>query len=78
MAKQYQLSRWADIVRIIGPIIGPLIGALVTLVGGWIIYNAWNVPDLRYTVLPTYNMQAEAFSGLAVCRRGLAPTSAIQ
>ncbi len=70
MARQDQLSRWADIAKIAAAII-----ALATLVlGGGFVYNeVWHVSDLTYTILPTYDMKTTAFSGLVVENRGRVP-----
>lgn len=70
MAEQDRLSQWAKIARIAVPII-----AFVTLsVGSGFLYRElWNVSDLRYTVLPTYELEDLAFSGLVVENRGRVP-----
>jgi len=70
MAQKDQPSRWANIATIFGTIIA--LGTLV-LGGGFFYREVWYVSDLRYTVLPTYDVEEMAFSGLVVENRGRVP-----
>jgi hypothetical protein len=72
MAQKDQLSRWADIAKIAAAIIA--LGALVVNAWGF-IRQSRNVPDLRYTILPTYDVKDMAFSGIVVENRGQVPAS---
>ena len=70
MAQDDKLSQWANIARIAAAITG-----LISLVlgGGFFYREVWHVSDLRYTVLPTYDMEDMALSGLVVENRGRMP-----
>jgi hypothetical protein len=70
MAQKNQLSRWADIAKIAAAIIA--LGALVVNAWGF-IRQSRNVSDLRYTILPTYDVKDMAFSGIVVENRGQVP-----
>lgn len=54
-------------------VIGALGTLLILVFGGGFVYNNWfNVPDLAYTILPTYKLQDQSFGGLVVENRGRA------
>jgi hypothetical protein len=67
MAQEDRLNKWTKIASIARPII-----ALIVLVlgGGFFYSEVWHVPDVTYTVLPTYDLEDIAFSGLVVENRG--------
>jgi hypothetical protein len=67
MAREDKLSKWAKIASIARPII-----ALIVLVlgGGFFYSEVWYVPNVTYTVLPTYDLEDIALSGLVVENRG--------
>jgi hypothetical protein len=70
MAQKDQLSQWANIAKIAAAIIA--LGALAVNAWGF-IRESRNVPDLRYTILPTYDVKDMAFSGIVVENRGRTP-----
>jgi len=72
LAQEDRLDQWVKIARIAAPII-----ALITLAlgGGFLYKEVWQVSDLRYTMLPIYNLKDMAFSGLVAENRGRVPAS---
>ena len=70
MTAKDQLSRWADIAKIAAAIIA--LGALAINAWGF-IRQSRNVSDLRYTILPTYDVKDMAFSGIVAENRGQVP-----
>lgn len=75
MAQKNQLSQWANIAKMAAAII-----ALATLFlgGGFFYTEIWNVPDLRYIILPTYDVEELALSGLIVENRGRVPARDVE
>lgn len=64
---------WWGRIATIAPMLSVVIGLLVLVLGGGFVYNRWfNVPDLAYTILPTYRLQDQSFGGLVVENRGRA------
>jgi hypothetical protein len=70
MSRQSASSRWT-MLKVGVAVAGAAITFLSLLFGGGFIYNHWyNVPDLTYTVLPTYQLEGLSFAGLVVENRG--------
>jgi len=60
-------QRWAGWARIVGA----GIAIIVFLLGSGFFYTeVWNAPVLSYTILPTYDLGSQAFSGVIVENRG--------
>ena len=70
MAEVDRLGQWANVAKIVAAV-----AVVITLVlgGGFFYSEIWNVSDLRYTILPTYDAKDMVFSGLIVENRGRAP-----
>ena len=72
MSPQAASSRWT-VVRAVAALVGVAIALIVFLLGSGFVYNNWyNVPDITYTVLPTYEFEDLSFAGLVVENRGRA------
>ena len=70
MSLQSASTRWI-VVRAVAAAVGAAIALIVFVFGGGFIYNHWyNVPDLTYTVLPSYQVEGVSFAGLVVENRG--------
>lgn len=64
---------WLGRIGTIAPIVSAVITLLLLILGGGFVYNNWfNVPDLAYTILPTYELENLSFGGLVVENRGRA------
>jgi hypothetical protein len=70
MVQKDQLSQWANVAKIAAAIIA--LGALVVNAWGF-VRESRNAPDLRYTILPTYDVKDMAFSGIVIENRGQVP-----
>ncbi len=61
----------AEYVRTIMAAISAAIAlAALLLGGGWFWNNVWDVPDVRYTILPVYELNDQAFGGVVIENRG--------
>ena len=53
------------------PWVAPTVAVLLLVLGGGFFYNnVWNVPDVRYTILPVYDVPPTAISGVVIENRG--------
>lgn len=68
MVKREVLGKAANVAKIVTAVVGI---AILLLGGGW-FYEVWHAPDLVYSVLPTYEVGGQAFSGVVVENRGRA------
>ena len=69
-----RLASWADVAKIVAA----FVAVVVALVGSGFVWNElWHIPDLRYTVLPTYEVGGQHFSGLILENRGRAAASGV-
>lgn len=68
MANREVLGKAANVAKIVSAVVGI---ALLFLGGGW-FYEVWHASDLVHSVLPTYEVGDQAFSGVVVENRGRA------
>ena len=68
-------NRWSGWAKIIATVV-----ALLALLGlGSFIYNdIWQKKSLTYTILPSYDLGKQAFSGLVIENRGRVPLTDVQ
>lgn len=65
--------KWRPTPRTIGTLAGRAILVLTFIFGSGFLYqNLVNVPDVVYTILPTYELGGQSFGGLVVENRGRA------
>ena len=68
-------DRWGGFAKVIGTIV-----ALLALLGlGFFFQNeVWQKKSLTYTILPSYDLGEQAFSGLVIENRGRVPLTDVQ
>jgi hypothetical protein len=68
-------NRWSGWAKIIGTVV-----ALLAVLGvGSFFYNeVWQKKSLTYTILPSYDLGEQAFSGLVIENRGRVPLTDVQ
>ena len=68
-------KRWSGLARILGAIIAL---AILVLGGGFFYNEIWLSKELVFTILPTYDLGEQAFSGLVIENRGRVPLTDVQ
>jgi len=72
MAIESWSSLWGK-AKSSAPVLSVVVSVVVLLLGGGFFYSHWwNVPDLAYTILPTYALENQSFGGIVVENRGRA------
>ena len=68
-------DRWGGFAKVIGTIV-----ALLVLLGfgSFISNEVWQKKSLTYTILPSYDLGEQAFSGLVIENRGRVPLTDVQ
>lgn len=62
-----RLTRWANLAKIVAVLVSVI---TFTLGGGFLWNHVWHVPNLVYTILPSYEVGGQSFSGLVIENRG--------
>ena len=63
-------DRWGGLAKVIGTVVTILI---FLGVGSFIYNDVWQKKSLTYTILPSYDLGKQAFSGLVIENRGRVP-----
>lgn len=68
-------DRWGGLAKVLGTVVT----ILIFLGVGTFIYNeVWQNKSLTYTILPSYDLGEQAFSGLVIENRGRVPLTDVQ
>ena len=68
-------DRWGGFAKVIGTVVAAF--ALLGL-GSFINNDVWQKKSLTYTILPSYDLDEQAFSGLVIENRGRVPLTDVQ
>ena len=68
-------DRWGGFAKVIGTVVAVL--ALLGL-GSFFYNDVWQKKSLTYTILPSYDLEKQAFSGLVIENRGRVPLTDVQ
>ena len=68
-------DRWGGLAKVLGTVVTILI---FLGVGSFIYNEVWQKKSLTYTILPSYDLEEQAFSGLVIENRGRVPLNDVQ
>ena len=68
-------DRWGGLAKVLGTVVTILI---FLGVGSFIYNEVWQKKSLTYTILPSYDLGEQAFSGLVIENRGRVPLTDVQ
>ena len=68
-------DRWGGLAKVLGTVVAIL--AILGL-GSFISNEVWQKKSLTYTILPSYDLGEQAFSGLVIENRGRVPLTDVQ